>query len=199
MLELNVCKPAVTSDWPTVPVAKKPVFTFDGIKTWRKTGLLLFHRVASRSTAGVHAEPGRCIPAFRIAVLSARSDGVLAPNVKAVLNVKARLWPMNCRRVAAGALSQIHALPVIDGEAVACDDRVPSFVRVYRHHDAGPRSKLTFAPRRSARKRYVWSLLATQHKRASPLSHRKTSRGAPIAQIKITASKIECGLTELFS
>jgi hypothetical protein len=43
MLEINACKPFLTSDWPAVPVAKNLVFAFNGIKAWWKTGLDHFH------------------------------------------------------------------------------------------------------------------------------------------------------------
>jgi hypothetical protein len=44
ILKVNFCKTVVTNDWPTVPVAKNLVFAFNGIKAWRKTGLVAFHR-----------------------------------------------------------------------------------------------------------------------------------------------------------
>jgi len=63
MLEINVCKPVVTNDWPAVPFAKFLVFT-DGIETGRKnTTLASFHRLRLAKHRKLHAETGRCIPA----------------------------------------------------------------------------------------------------------------------------------------
>src|SRR5262245_33150541 len=72
MLEVDAGKAAVTSNRIAIPITEKLVFAFDGVKTrWNMAPVRIHRADLAKHCKGARGT-GQCIPAYWLAILSAR-------------------------------------------------------------------------------------------------------------------------------
>src|SRR5262249_20210360 len=69
---VDVRKAAVASNRIAIPITEKLVFAFDGVKTRWNTAPVRIHRADVAKHCKGARGPGQCIPAYWLAILSAR-------------------------------------------------------------------------------------------------------------------------------